>query len=379
MNWFLALALFSSLVEAKSLHDELEAIRHKYQLPSLTAALLQNGQIKEIASTGVRKIGLDIAVTPEDKFHIGSCTKSMVSTLIAMFIEEGKLKWDSTLSELFYDLDVHDDYKNVTLEMLLSHRGGMHNGLSFYDEALEEEYRQSKTPVEDRAITTRALLKRGPLLKPDTQDFYSNSSYVVAAHALERLSTKSWEMLTVERIFSPLGMKDCGFGSVSDPNVEIPLQPWGHYFDSNTGKIVSHHKDNPIMWGPAGRVHCPMKDWAKYLQMHIDGFMERPTLLKSSSFKNLHNPYINSGWGYTPGGWLAAERDWAGGLRFAHNGTNLVNFAKTSVAPLKNSALMVFTNMGGNESFSGTDSVLDKTAEGVEEAINVLIDRHFEH
>jgi len=42
-----------------------------------------------------------LIVTTNDQFHIGSCTKSMTATLAAMFIEEGKLRWDTTIAEVF--------------------------------------------------------------------------------------------------------------------------------------------------------------------------------------------------------------------------------------------------------------------------------------
>jgi CubicO group peptidase (beta-lactamase class C family) len=42
-----------------------------------------------------------MAVTTNDVFHIGSCTKSMTATLTAMLIEEGKLRWDTTIADVF--------------------------------------------------------------------------------------------------------------------------------------------------------------------------------------------------------------------------------------------------------------------------------------
>ena len=57
----------------------------------------------------------------------------MTSTLIAKLVEQGKLKWDTTLAEVFPDLapQMHADFKAVTLLQLLSHRAGLPQNLTF--------------------------------------------------------------------------------------------------------------------------------------------------------------------------------------------------------------------------------------------------------
>jgi CubicO group peptidase (beta-lactamase class C family) len=37
----------------------------------------------------------------EDRFHLGSDTKAFTSLLASQFVKEGKLRWDSTLAEIF--------------------------------------------------------------------------------------------------------------------------------------------------------------------------------------------------------------------------------------------------------------------------------------
>ncbi len=45
-------------------------------------------------------LGRNIKVTLDDRFHIGSDTKAMTATLAGMLVEEGKLRWDSTIGEV---------------------------------------------------------------------------------------------------------------------------------------------------------------------------------------------------------------------------------------------------------------------------------------
>lgn len=364
MNFIPLITLFFAstlFAQTPSLEESLESIRTKYNLPSLSAAFLQDGKITDIASTGVRKVGHEAKVTTEDKFHLGSCTKSMTATLAAIFIDEGKLKWESTLPELFPELEIHESYKTVTFDMLLSHRSGMHRGLD--------------TKFDERGEAVAYLLKKGSEFKPDSVDKYSNSGYLTAAHVLERISGKSWEVLIQEKLFNPLEMKSCGFGlTAPDSSEAIPSQPWPHY--SNKGVITPLNEDNDEIWGPAGRVHCALRDWAKYLKLHIDGFNGKSSLVSIKSFSKLQSVFPSSQMYYTAGGWFRLERQWASGAALTHNGTNLANYARVWIAPIKNAAIMVVTNMGGDETFKGDSETLNQTGLATNEAVGVLIDRH---
>src|SRR5690349_14864330 len=76
---------------------------------------------------GVRKRGTAERITLDDRFHLGSCTKAMTATLVAMLVEEGKLNWTTTLGELFADTvkPMHPVWEKVTLRQVLAHRAGL--------------------------------------------------------------------------------------------------------------------------------------------------------------------------------------------------------------------------------------------------------------
>src|SRR5438046_7082410 len=82
----------------------IEGICKDHKLPALAVVVTKDGQICDRAAAGVRKWGDTVPVTTSDVFHIGSCTKSMTATLAAMFIEQGKLRWDTTIAEVFPEL-----------------------------------------------------------------------------------------------------------------------------------------------------------------------------------------------------------------------------------------------------------------------------------
>ena len=76
--------------------------------------------------TGTRTFGGAEAVTTSDLWHLGSCTKSMTATLIALLVERGDLDWDKTLPQLLPEFakSMNPAYADVTLVDLLAHRAG---------------------------------------------------------------------------------------------------------------------------------------------------------------------------------------------------------------------------------------------------------------
>jgi CubicO group peptidase (beta-lactamase class C family) len=102
-----ALAVFfSTLVHAFNPVQHftgLEQIRRHYRVPGLGAGIFRGtpeGRFSSVEVTGKRKSGHKAGLKPEDAFHLGSCTKSMTALLVAMAVNEGKLRYQSTLGEL---------------------------------------------------------------------------------------------------------------------------------------------------------------------------------------------------------------------------------------------------------------------------------------
>jgi CubicO group peptidase (beta-lactamase class C family) len=93
----------------------------------IAAAVLRGERIIAQGGAGVRKRGSAERITLDDRFHLGSCTKAMTATLVAMLVEEGKLNWTTTLGELFADTvkPLHPAWEKVTLRQVLAHRAGL--------------------------------------------------------------------------------------------------------------------------------------------------------------------------------------------------------------------------------------------------------------
>jgi CubicO group peptidase (beta-lactamase class C family) len=298
----------------------------------MIAAIISSEGVLDIASAGERKAGSGIPFTTNDVVHLGSCGKAMTATMIATLVAEGKLSWDTKLIEAIPELknNIHPDLKNTTLWQLLTHRAGIRNDP-------KDWYAYADKDIKDRRFS---ILKDNIKLAPaytDGKFHYSNFGYVIAACMAEQITGLSWETLMRERLFEPLGMTTAGFGDpVKNKSID---QPWGHKrsWFGNKWKPSRDYYGQVI--SPAGRVHCSVDDWAKFISLQLPGgntFLDRKILNK------LIEPN-----GVYAGGWVVfqqSEQPWAKGIVLVHGGSNEIWYAAVMVAPNLDRAYVVVTN-----------------------------------
>ena len=321
-------------------------IRKAYHLPAMGIGIILRGIPQEIAVSGLRKIREIEKATIEDKWQIGSCTKSMTATLAAIIINSGRysLKWETKLKDIFPD--IHPDFQDIGLSDLLAHKSGIQDPVDWkgYEEILDlHNLSRSKCDVVDTrsAISEIFLKKQADYNRLEaTEAHYSNIGYGIVGAILEKVTGKSWEELMSDHIFTPLEMTSAGFGSPANEHVQTPDQPWGH--EQTTNGITPDYHGNEAWMGPAGTVHCSMSDWLKYIQTHIDGYHKRDTnILPASAFQMLQDPMPNNS-GMNAGGWMVGEVD--GFKVWQAVGSNGSNTATVRVFPSLEAAIIFVTN-----------------------------------
>lgn len=320
----------------------LEPVRKKHNVPALAAAVVDDGGAVAVAAIGVRKRGEKTPVTTDDQFHIGSDTKAMTATLVALFVEKCDLKWDDTLGQAFPDVAemMRPEVRKITLTELLTHRAGLPP-----DRPVGWFLVPAKGSPRDQREAALKIAVRDKLDSEPGEKFqYSNLGYVLAGHMVERIGKADWEHLMTEKLFRPLGMKTAGFGAAGTPGRVD--QPWGHDKD---GKPVEPGPaaDNPPVMGPAGRVHCSLADWARFVALHLRAGHGEPALLKPETFALLHTPPKGSS--YARGGWGVIDPDRrTGGPVLSHDGSNTMNWCTAWVSPGRHFAALVACNQGGD-------------------------------
>ncbi len=190
------------------LAELLESIRVKEKVPAIAAAVIINGNIHASAAVGTRKAGTTDWVTISDKFLIASCAKAFTATLSAILIEQGHFGWNTTLKDAFPRINMPDEYEEITLVQLLSHRAG----LAEWIDPARNCWSNRGSAESMRKSYLKETLKQPLSDRPGKTVFYANSGYIIAGAMIEQLMGRPCEQLITETLFEPLSMNTAGFG-----------------------------------------------------------------------------------------------------------------------------------------------------------------------
>ena len=153
-----------------------------------------------------------IANTVDCRYAIASGVKGMTALTIVSLIEEGRLKFDTTVrSVLGTDLPLIDD--DVTVEHLLAHRSGIGDYLD-EDAAGDITDYVMRVPVHELASTEqyiRAVEGFAAKAEPGERFSYCNGGYVVLALIAERTTATPFHELVEQRVCAPAAMPDTAF------------------------------------------------------------------------------------------------------------------------------------------------------------------------
>ena len=327
------------------LQSECEELLRRFGVPAVGLALINAAGVESLGCLGERKRGSSVAVTEHDRWHIGSCGKSMTATLMARLVERGKLEWDAPVAPLLvaHGFEVHPDFAGLTLRHLLTHRSGMAADPSPAE--LEASYSSTVPPRAQRAALAREAMMRGPEQKPGEGFCYSNIGYTTAGALAEAITGVAWEDLMRREVFSPLGLATAGFGApgktskdeiAQDNLVQDDLaQPWGHQgsrWSFSALRPDDAMADNPPLIGPAGTIHLSLPDLARYVAFHVSGGATAPGYLKRETVNVLHTPRRDEEAAF---GWFLSQPDANGiGKRMLwHDGTNYAWYAAILMVP----------------------------------------------
>jgi D-alanyl-D-alanine carboxypeptidase len=200
----------------------MQEIRTQYGLPALVIGEGQPGKFASQA-IGVRKEGNPAPALNTDIYHLGSNTKAMTATLLALIIQEGNLSWTTTLSEALPGFNISTAQQDTTLEMLTCHRSGitdtfLRENQTFYLSLF------NTSAYEGRWAISNISLSRPPSNKKGTYT-YANMNYVLAGLVIDVATKAPAEDMFQSRVFKPLDITTAGWGptpETSDTSIDNP-------------------------------------------------------------------------------------------------------------------------------------------------------------
>src|SRR5262245_60945678 len=174
-----------------------ESTLERTGVPGLAVAVVHGGETVFAKGYGVKRLGGDDPVDADTVFQIASVSKSVGATVIATQVSAGIVDWSTPVAELLPDFALADPWvtKHVTIGDLYSHRSGLPTGAGDDLEAIgyDREYVLSHLAYE-------------PLDQFRQTYNYANFGMTAGAQAVATAAGKSWEDLSEDELYKPLGM-----------------------------------------------------------------------------------------------------------------------------------------------------------------------------
>lgn len=342
MTLIAATACQTATPQSNTLYDQVHAARIASPAPALGAVVISCTGPIEIAQDGVTRIDASAALASNARFDIGSNAKSMLATLAATFVRDGRLSWDTNVEDILTAEAAALDptMRQVTLAQLLSHR----SGAPAYSSGAELSAVQvtGDTPSAQRLSFALHVLRSPPAQAPGSGFLYSNAGYVIAGVMLERVGGKPFEELMRERLFAPLHMRETTFGVTGEPG-----QPLGHYANGSEQAVyLEADPAIPPFLQPAGDVSLSLADYGRYLREHLCGLEnQRTRVLSAEAIQFLHEPIGENGASF---GWGRYAFD--GVPASIHTGGTGTFSAFVAILPSRDLAVATVTNSGAPDS-----------------------------
>jgi CubicO group peptidase (beta-lactamase class C family) len=168
----------------------------KGAVPGLAIAVVFQDKVVYAADFGLRDVNTQEPVNADTVFQLASLSKPVGSTVVAELVGEGKISWDSRISDLDTEFAMYDPWitREITTRDFYAHRSGLpdHTG----------------DLLEDLGFTRGEILHRLRYQKPDSSFrlhyAYTNFGITEAAVAAAKAYNIAWEDASEQKLYRPL-------------------------------------------------------------------------------------------------------------------------------------------------------------------------------
>jgi CubicO group peptidase (beta-lactamase class C family) len=340
--FILSCTLLSLAVQGQSALAWIDSIRIKYKISELGYAVLSSDSVIAMDVLGVQNSNTRRKGGLNDRFRIGSNTKTITGYIAALLVKQKKIEYETKFFDLFPELKQQSNsmYRNVTLQDLLTFRAPLIGWTYTNTKPSKEEVRGNEQ--EQRYEFVSWVLKQ----PPDTvkkEIYWSNPAYVAAGLMLEKASGMTYELL-VKEFSKSLGI-DLQFGQ---PNFGNKNQPWGHNGNSEPERPANNYKLNWL--SSAGNLNVSIPDYSKFVQLQLQGLLGKSKVLAREEFVRMHYglPVFSFGW-------LIYEDEETHHKYSYHKGNPGTFLSQVFICPETNRAFVFFANVQSAEAEKGLE------------------------
>ena len=225
-------------------------------IPGMAVAVVHEGKTLYAKGFGVRDIRTGQPVDTDTVFQLASLSKPLAATVVAQQVGIGAIGWDTPVVERLPWFALSDPAvsRMVTVGDFFAHRSGLPD--------------HAGDVLEDLGYDRATVLERMRLLPLDpfrTTYAYTNFGLTAAAEAVAASSGRSWEDLSAEVLYRPLGMASTS--SRFDDFESRPNRAVGHVKVDRS--YEPRYTRDPDAQSPAGGVSASVTDMTHWLTMML--------------------------------------------------------------------------------------------------------------
>jgi CubicO group peptidase (beta-lactamase class C family) len=292
--------------------------------PGVGLALIDGGKTVWAGGLGVKELGKSGAVGADTLFMAASNTKALTTLLLAQLVDEGKMRWDQPVTELFPEFKLGDEAttKQVKVEHLICACTGMPR----QDFEWLFEYK-NQTP----ATAVKLLGTMQPTSGFGEVFQYSNlmaaaAGFIGGSKAVPGTEWgKAYDQAMRTKVFEPLGMTKTTFDYATALKGDVAM-PHG---DDVDGKVTRermdiHYSIYPAR--PAGGVWTSSRDLARYVEMELakGTLPSGKRLVSAENLRARYQPKVMLGEDATYGMALMVEKRY--GIPVVHHGGDMPGY-----------------------------------------------------
>ncbi len=162
------------------------------EVPGASVLIARDDQVIYRQARGRASIELDVALSPQQVFRIGSISKTFTAAAVLKLSAAGKLSLNDPLSKFLPD---YPDGRHITLAELLSHTSGV-----------SDAWEADPAKPQDTASLVKLIAAHAPDFPPGAAWAYSNSGYMLLGAVLEKVTGQPWHEVIREQLTQPLGL-----------------------------------------------------------------------------------------------------------------------------------------------------------------------------
>lgn len=302
-----------------ALAEGMRAAVDQGNLAGVVSALLRDGKLVHLDAYGYQDVENQVPITEDTLFRIYSMTKPVTGVALMMLVDEGKVALDDPVSRYIPELAnlqvaVEDGpggfpvtesaHHEMTVRELMSHTGGLTYGL-FSRSQVDSMY--VAADVLDGNGTLKNMidkLARIPLRQQPGSLWHYSVAVDVQGYLVEVLSGQTFEAFLQERLFTPLGMDNTGFG-VSDadrPRFSKLYQSSQEGLQLADAPLGGDYPDPATFFGGGGGLVSTIGDYIKFTQMLANGGeLDGVRILSEQSVNTMRSNQLPAGMAEIPG------------------------------------------------------------------------------